>query len=65
MIFLRTDRGTSTMVIGIGHYGQNITLAEAKMGCIKSPNIIDERGAVFYGKKAREYPTKTRQTTEL
>ena len=49
------------MAIGIGHYGQNITLTEAKTGVIKSPDVIDERGTVFYGIKAREYPKKTRQ----
>ena len=53
--------GTVTMAIGIVNYGQNITPTEAMNGGIKSPDIIDERGTSFYGKKARECQKKTRQ----
>ena len=49
------------MVIKMGHYGRHITPTEAIKGGIESPDIIDERGVVFYGIKAREYPKKTRQ----
>ena len=46
------------MVIEIGHYNRNITPTEVKNGGIKSLDIIDERGAIFNGMKAREYPKK-------
>ena len=50
-----------TMVIGIGHYRQNIAATTSKNGGNKSLDIIDERGACIYSIKAREYWKKTRQ----
>ena len=51
------------MVIGIGHYRQNIPPTEAINGGIKSLNIIDERGTAASALNRKEFSLKTRQAT--
>ena len=54
----------STMVIGIGHFGRNITATEAINNGIQSLDIIEERGTVDSAMQPSAMWWKTRQATD-
>ena len=47
------------MMIGIGHYRQNIVATASKSGGIKSLDIIDKQGIGNYSILAKGNPKKT------